>query len=121
VESPLEITVIFSEKKWTLNAIDVARRLAHGLGSRIRLIVPHIVPFPVPLNEPLVDRVFLEQQFTSLVTVDPTDIFVDIRICRDRWQMLRESLIPHSVLVVSHESKLATALQAAGHSVVFLK
>ena len=121
MESALEITVIFTRKSATLKALGVARRLAEGLGSRIRLVVPHIVPFPVPLNEPLVDRSFLEREFTNLISAEPTDIFVDIRICRDRWQMLSESLIPNSVLVLSDESRLATALRAAGHSVVLLK
>ena len=121
VESPFEITVIYTEKGSTLKAIDAARAMAEGLASRIRLIVPHIVPYPVPLTEPLIDRGFIEEKFESMLCGrDSIEIFVDIRICRDRWQMLRDSLPPGSVLVVPHESKLAGALQAAGHSVVLL-
>jgi len=47
-----ELVVVFTDVSETLVALGTAARLAHGLGARIRLVAPQIVPYPAPLEQP---------------------------------------------------------------------
>ncbi len=51
--SKLNISVVFTSVKATLAALKEAGDLASSLGGRITLIVPQIVPYPLPLESPL--------------------------------------------------------------------
>ena len=123
----LEINVVFTKMRATLKAIQIARRLAKLLGARVRLLVPHIVPFPVPLGEPLVSAAFPARRFRTRIRGGVVETRVDIRFCRDRWQMLHGALAPGSVIVLagprrwwpSAERRLARRLEVEGHNVIF--
>ena len=123
----LEINVVFTKMRAALKAVPIARRLAKLLGVRVRLLVPHIVPFPAPLDEPLVSAAFLAREFRAKVGDDVVETRIDIRLCRDRWQMLQGVLAPGSVIVLtgpgrwwpSAERRLARRLEAEGHNVIF--
>ena len=56
--SALEVNVLFTSTGATIAAAKVAGTLAHDLGARIRVIVPQVVPFPLPLSEPTVKPEF---------------------------------------------------------------
>jgi hypothetical protein len=121
-----EIIVVFTHARSTLRALKAAGRLADGLGATIRLLVPHIVPYPVPLEDGLVGTPCLQRRLLTVVGGSRIDTRVDIRLCRNRWQMLRRVLAPKSLVVLggsdrpwTTESRLTRKLQAAGHHVVF--
>jgi hypothetical protein len=121
-----ELIVVFTKTQRTLQTLGIARRLARGLGGRVRLLVPHIVPYPLPLEKPPVSAVFPGRRFRAVIGDSIVESRVDIRLCRNRWQMLEQALAPGSLIVLvvpntrwpSVESRLARRLEAAGHNVV---
>jgi hypothetical protein len=126
----LEIIVVFTKMRLTLKALTTARRMGKGLYAAIRLLVPHIVPYGVPLDRPLVATPFLERQFRVMVDGSEMETRVDIRLCRDEWQMLDRVLAPQSVVVLggpgsrlwpSREGRLAKKLIRAGHHVLLVR
>src|SRR5262245_41921429 len=122
-----EVIVVFTHARSTLAALKTAGRLAIGLGARIRLLAPHIVPYPVPLPKALVGTTCSERRFRTVVRAGRVDTRVEVRLCRNRWQMLRNVLPPQSVVVLggrvswwaTAETRLSRKLRAAGHHVVF--
>jgi len=118
--------VVFTDARSTLRALKTAGSLAKGLGAHIRLLVPHCIAFPIPLEECLVGTAFLERRFRTVVAGVKVDTRVDVRLCRTRWQMLQRVLAPGSVVVLggrrcwwpTAEGGLARKLRAAGHHVV---
>jgi hypothetical protein len=124
-----EVIVVFTRGRFARRAIKMARRMVKGLSARIRLLVPHIVPYGVPLDKPLVSMPFLERRFRIMIDGIDVETRVDIRLCRNRWQMLERVLAPGSVVVMggrrsrwwpSAENRLAKKLVAAGHNVVLV-
>ena len=121
-----ELIVVFTKTRHTLQTLGIARRLAKGLGGRVRLLVPHIVPYPLSLEKPQVSAVFLERRYRATIDDGIVETRVDIRWCRNRWQMLEQALAPGSLIVLvvpntrwpSVESRLVRGLVAAGHNVV---
>jgi hypothetical protein len=92
-------------------------------------LVPHIVPYGVPLDKPLVATPFLERRFRVMVDGIDVETRVDIRLCRDHWQMLERVLAPKSVIILgsdywkwwpSSEMRLAKKLRRDGHHVFFV-
>lgn len=129
----LEVIVLFTDVPSTLGALRTATQLVQGLAARVRLLVLHCVPYPLPLDQPPISLKFLGRHFRALVescdvetsgrSVETT---ADVYLCRDQWETLRTRLTPHSVVVIgkrSHwwprpEDQLARKLRAAGHHVV---
>lgn len=122
--SPFEVVVLHTETSVTQKALKAAGQLADGLAARIRLLVPYVVPYPLPLDEPPVAVDFMARRIQKMVEQDSIEI--DIRLCRDRSQMLREALPPGSIVVWAEQSRwwpiaqhrLARQLRAAGHQIV---
>ncbi len=122
-----EVIVLCTETRQTLLALKTAAILTNGLHAHIRLLAPQIVPYPLPLEEPPISEAFLQRRLRTLIDRSAIAARIDIRLCRDRWQMLNDVLAPGSVIVLhrrrrwllSPESRLAKKLQAAGHRVVF--
>jgi hypothetical protein len=123
----LEITVLHTTTEGSLQALKAAAELARGVGADIRLLVPQVVPFPLPLDEPQVSVEFAQRRFRTVAADAGVDTRVDIRLCRDKEQMIRSALPPHSVIVLggrrgwwpTSEARLAKRLERLGHSVVF--
>jgi hypothetical protein len=123
-----EVVVLFTTVRETLTALKTAGELVNGLHAHIRLLVPQIVPYPLPLDEPPVSEAFLQQRFCPLVEKASLTARLDIRLCRDRWQMLQHVLAPGSLVVLcrfrrwlpSRERGLARRLKRLGHRVLFL-
>jgi hypothetical protein len=122
----LTIIVLFDGIRSTLAALRTAARLADGLSARIRLLVPHVVPYPLPLERPSVPSAFLSARFRTLAEQSAIDTDVDIRFCRNAWEGLLSALPPHSLIVVGNRprwwptrsARLAERLRREGHSVV---
>ena len=103
----LEVYVVFTGVSATLEALQAAAELAVGLAGRIRLIVPHVVPYPLPLNAPAIRPAWLERRFRILVEQARVDTTVDIRLCRDPGDALQQVLPPRSIVVIGGRSRLA--------------
>jgi hypothetical protein len=124
----LSIAVIYNSVEFTLSALRKAGALAHNLHARITLIVPEIVPYPLPLGSPPVEREFKERAFRVLADEGPVETCVRIYVCRDRLTMLRTVLEPHSLIVMgakdrwwpTREKRLAGRLRQLGHQVVLV-
>jgi hypothetical protein len=131
-DKPLEVIVLHTTTKATLQALRTAARLAEGLAARIRLLVLEIVPYPLPLNAPQVPVEFTQRRFrtvaleTSGASRTSIETDVDIRLGRDKAQMLESALKPHSLVVMAAktgwwpnaEKRLAKRLERTGHQVV---
>jgi hypothetical protein len=125
----LNIAVIYNSVDFTLSALRKAGALANSLHARITLIVPQTVPFPLPLVSPPVERAFKERAFRVLADEGPVDTSVHIYLCRDRLEMLRNVLQPHSLIVIggkdcwwpTREKRLADQLRRMGHHVVLVQ
>jgi hypothetical protein len=124
-EHALEIAVIFTAVEQTIEALLTAASLAHGLDAVIRVIVPQIVPFPLSLDEPPVDRDFTERRLRALLPSGSIPTWVDVRLCRERSAILNV-LDPKSLVVIGvskhwwphGDRRLARLLRARGHHVV---
>ena len=126
LQSPLEVTVVFTDMQGTLSALKTAALLAGGLNARVRLVVPQVVSYEVPLNEPPVPTDFIEQQIGHLVSDLNVETRVDICLCRNKKESLLRTLRPQSLTVVggrrrwwpTWESRLAMDLRRGGHEVI---
>jgi hypothetical protein len=114
--------------KGTFRAVRAAAVLAQGLGARIRLVAPQVVPYILPLTSPPVSTGFTEQRLRSMALESPVETRIDIRVCRDPWVMLRSTLPPRSLIVLgarrhwwpTRESRLARRLKRLGHQILWV-
>jgi hypothetical protein len=125
----LDVFVVFTSVDLTLQALKQAGALAERLDSRITLVVPQVVPFPLPLTSPPVLLEFNERRFSVLASQSPVETTVCIFLCRDRWEALQVALKPRSLVVIGGrkgwwprpEKRLARQLRRAGHEVVLVE
>jgi hypothetical protein len=126
-ESKLNISVVFTAVESTLGALKHAGVLAGNLGARISLLVPQVVPYPVPLDSPLVPLDFSERRFRVIAGQSRVETRVVVYLCRDRMETLKAILKPHSLVVIggrkrwwpTAEQRLAAELLRVGHEVIF--
>ena len=125
--SSLEVIVLHTTTEGTLQALKTAAGLAQGLAARIRLLVPQVVPYPRPLTSPPISRDFTARRFRTLVSGAAIETHIDVRLCRDQWEMLESALRPKSLVVLgarrrwwpTAESRLVERLRHLGHQVIF--
>ena len=126
-DQKLNIAVVFTSVESTLAALKEAGNLANSLGARIKLVVPQVVPYPLPLESPPVLVEFNENRFRVIANQCPVETSVHIYLCRDRFETLAEALQPGSVVVLggrkrwwhTKDERLAGKLRAAGYEVLF--
>ncbi len=123
----LEVVVLHTTTPGTLHALGTAAGLANGLGARIRLLVPQVVGYPLPLNAPPVPAEFTERRFRTIAAGAAIETRIDLRLCRDRWETLKSALGVQSLVVLggrrrwwpTSETWLAARLRRLGHRVIF--
>ncbi len=124
----LPLTVLFTTVPDTLAALREAAHWAHQLGACIRILVPHVVPYPLPIEQPRVDPRFRLRHLRTICEHSSVMTYIEIRLCRDACQCVQEALLPHSLVVVggrpsrwpfTYEKRLGRKLRNAGHQVVF--
>ena len=124
----LHVTVIFTSVAATLAALKQAGSLARGLDARITLVVPQVVPYPLPLEEPSPPVEFNERRFHLIAGGISIPTSVRIYLCRDRIETLRGVLDRSSIILVAgpkrrwwpaREQRLAKTLRRAGFDVIF--
>jgi hypothetical protein len=126
-QDSIEVIVLHTTTKGTLEALKAAAGLANGLSARIRLLVPRVVPYPLPLDSPDVAAGFTRRQFRTVAAGANIDTQVDIQLGRDKTEILESALNPHSLVVLggrrswwpNAETRLAKKLPRLGHEVVF--
>ena len=128
--SELNVTVVFTSVDATLAALKAARSFlgeqACGLGGRITLIVPQIVPYPLPLARPPVLADNSERRLRVIAGHGRIETRICIYLCRDSLETLKSVLKPHSLVVIGSrkrwwptaEKRLAAQLRSAGHEVI---
>src|SRR5450755_347074 len=79
----LNIAVMFTSVDSTLAALKEAGNLANSLGARITLVVPQVVPYPFPLENPPVPVLFNENRFRVMASESPVETSVHIYLCRE--------------------------------------
>ncbi|MEN6536078.1 MAG: hypothetical protein ABFD89_20625 [Bryobacteraceae bacterium] len=121
------VTVLFTTPDATRAALRTARQLTWKHGSPVRLVVMLPVPYPLPLANPPVPLNFTEWQVRQLASQAPVETKIELYLCRDIHEALRNFLKPESLVILgarrrwwwgSQEQRLARWLQANGHSVV---
>jgi hypothetical protein len=124
----LSIIVPFTTLDLTKLALKQAVTFGKALKAQIRLIDVHVVPFPCPLNEPLINRRFLVNRLYELADVSDLPVRAELILARDRMQTIGKTLSPESIVVIgtrnswfpTAERKLARFLTRVGHKVVLL-
>jgi hypothetical protein len=126
-DQQLNIAVVFTSVESTLAALKEAGNLANSLGARIKLVVPQVVPYPLPLETPPVLVEFNENRFRVMASQSPVETSVQIYLCRDRFDTLTAALKPGSIVVLggrkrwwpTKDETLARQLRRAGYEVLF--
>lgn len=109
-----------------LPALRVASRMADGLGARVAVHLPLEIPYPLPLTAPPVPVMFAEKTLLELLSCQPLDTSIQVYLCRDSIETIRQALKAESVVVIAgrkcwwrtREEKLAAILQRDGHHVI---
>lgn len=127
---PLEVNVIFTDPQATAAALKFAQSFARELGVRIQLCAAIAVPLRLPLDQPPVSVAFVQENLRNVASqvTDDFEPTVHLYLCRDRIPAFLQVLRPNSLVVLAGrkhwwptaESKLARALRAKGHRVVFV-
>jgi hypothetical protein len=125
---PLDVNVIFTSGKATVAAMREAAKLASDLGAHVRVLAPQVISFAVDLEHPPVNTDFLAERYREIAAEAGVEASVQIVLCRDALDALRMILRPNSLVIVggsahwwpTRERKLARALEAAGHQVLFV-
>jgi hypothetical protein len=123
----LDLEVIFTDLTRTRATLAAATQYARDLGAQITILDAQVVPYPLPLDRPPVPVEFTERALRSLAAEQPIDTFVELYLCRDRNDTIRQVLKPESMVVIpgrtrwwpTAENRLAKLLQRDGHRVVF--
>ena len=128
----VEVVVVHTAIPATLLALKTAATLAKGLSARVRLLVPQVVPYALPLETPPVPISFTERRFRTVAEKVAVETTVEIVLCRDINSALETLLRPGSLVVLgarssrwrslgwpSAETRLARHLRRWGHQVVF--
>src|SRR3954469_59565 len=93
-EQHLSINVVFTTSTATLHALKRAGELAYQLGVRIRIVVPHVVPYPLSIDRPAVDPNFRLRQFRTFFSRYAIETRIDVLLCRDAHECLKQALAP---------------------------
>jgi hypothetical protein len=120
------VTVLFTDVPHTLDALRLAATLGRGLDSKIQILVPVVVPWPLALTEPPVSPVHFERRLTTIANGTSVPTRISIVHCRDRAEAIESCLEPHSIVVIGWRRRrlfdktrrLAERLKALGHHVV---
>ncbi len=113
----LAIHVAYTSEPETVAALRHAAKLAAGLGARLLIVAPQVVPYGVDLDQPPVSPDFTASRMLRLAAEADVEADVHIVLCRDRMDGL-ESVLGRNAVVLVGENKLARQLTKRGHQVL---
>ena len=122
----LEVNVVYTRLPGAAETLHAASGLARGLGARVTVHVPQVIPYPLELKAPPVSVPFAEQQLLAMASEQPVETNIQLYLCRDLTETIRRVLKPESVVVIggrkrwwsTPEKKLAAILRRDGHRVI---
>ena len=123
----LEVIALLTTSAATLLALQSASKLARGLLARIRLVVPHVVPYPLPIDEPAIRSCVFSRRLCAATQQAGVECTIDIRLCRDREEAIEQALPARSIVVIGRkpqwwrfqDRELIKRLAQKGHQIVF--
>lgn len=117
----IALHIIFDGMPRTGSLLDAVARFARQLDAHVTVLVPQVVPYPLPLEQPPVSIAFTEEKLAAL----PAN--VEIYLCRDRCEAILSALPQDSLVAMSRvrwwhreARRLARLLRQNGHRIVFL-
>ena len=124
----LLLHVVYTTPDATRAGLKAASLLAHDLGATVELLVPHVVPFPLPLHEPTSPAGFLEETISALISGCEVDVQVRVLLCRDREETIPKWLPADAVAIIGRRRRwgpgafrsLIRAIKRSGHRVVVI-
>ena len=126
-DNELEVVVIFTTVRETLSALREASALALQLGVRTRIIVPHVVPYPLPVEQPPGDPGIRVRMLETACEAEGIETSIEIRLCRRALEAVKNTLMPGSVVLIggrerwlSRAGRLAKELRRSNHHVLFI-
>jgi len=125
----LSVFVPYTCPELTKAALAQATALTRNLTAHLTLFAVHVVPYPLPLDQPDVPAAFLEQKLAAVARDAGAQADTRIVFTREPEAGREQILPPHSLVVLATkkrwwptaEVKLARALARAGHSVAILE
>ncbi len=127
-EIGLSVYVVFTSIRWTLKALEKARKMAGPVGAKVVVVAVQVVPYPLPLDTPPVSMEFIVRQFEKKAGEFPERTQISAYLCRDPMEALKRVLDPDNPVVVGVEKKwfptrderLARRLRRAGYEVTLV-
>ncbi len=124
----LQLYVIFTNQEGTKGALKAANCLANDLDTRVVLLVPQVVPYPLSLEHPPVATEFTERALSQLAREQELEVTIKIYLCRDRNETIRRALTPDALVVIgtqklwwpNRDKMLARLLKRDGHNVILV-
>lgn len=123
-----DVYVIFTSPDETLQAIQVARRLARAMPSGVTVVHFRPVDFGAPLEEPGGLSPVQMEDFKARVGADDSDTRIRVCLCRDARQAIPSIIPAHSLVVIgghrrwwpTRSDRWRRTLEARGYVVVFV-
>jgi len=113
----LAIHIVYTSEPETISALRHAAKLSTGLGARLLVLAPQVVPYGVDLDQPPVSPEFTAGRMLRLAEQAGVEADVHVVLCRNRLDGLESVLGTHAV-VIGGENKLARQLSKRGHDVL---
>lgn len=125
----LRLNVAFTSEQATAGALRYGAEMAQGLGAKLQVIVPQVVPYGRDLNDPNVNPDFTARRALDAARAAGVDADVQVVLCRDRAQGLHDVLGADGIVMIggrhgwwpSAERSLARQLVDLGHKVLFVE
>lgn len=104
----LDIVVVYTDDRSTLDTLGCAAAMSKGLNARIRLICLECVSYASPIDSPAVSvpfRLSALQRLATAANLDSIPIEVDLYVCRDDRQAVEWILDPGSVVLLGNSKR----------------
>jgi hypothetical protein len=122
------VHVIATTEEGTQRALSAAAHLANERGTRVVVLVPHVVSFALPVGRSSEDPAAIAAPYRALVSAAGVDATVRVCFCREPQHVFGRLLTDQAEVVVggtrrrwwpSREERLARDLAGRGHRVTF--
>jgi hypothetical protein len=121
--------VIATTNVGTRAALEAAHAWASGLDLQVVLLVPQVIPYADPLDQPADSVAFAANRFRELADALHIDVLVRVCVCRPHSAELRPLLPRDGIILVggrvcrwwpTREERLARRLDRDGYRVIFV-
>ena len=126
--SSVAVYVVATTAEGTEFALATAGRLADGLDVQIIILVPHVVPYPLALDDDTEASSAIARHYSAIASAIGLDATVRLCRCRSPRDVFRSHLRERSIVVVggcrhrlwpTSAERLARRLERQGHQVLF--